>query len=61
MLLPAGRFYVPKSCDHSDHGKLLAGPLLVWACLWDASNGVTRHVMVGFSNSAVPSLPPERD
>ena len=41
MLLPAGRFYVPKSCDHSDHGKLLAGPLLVWTWPWDLGKGVT--------------------
>src|SRR5262245_19736917 len=27
MLAPVGGFYVPKSRDHSDHGKLLAGPL----------------------------------
>jgi hypothetical protein len=35
MLSPAGRFYVPKSRDHSDHGKLLAGSAqLVRAWRW---------------------------
>jgi hypothetical protein len=62
MLSPAGRFYVPKSSDHSDHGKLLAGSAqLVRAWRWDAGDGATRHVMVGFSDPTVRSLPSERD
>jgi hypothetical protein len=48
MLSPAGRFYVPKSRDHSDHGKLLAGSAqLVRAWRWDAGDGATRHVIGG--------------
>ena len=62
MLSPAGRFYVPKSRDHSDHGKLLAGSAqLVRIWHWDAGDGATRHVMVGFSEPAVRSLPQARD
>ena len=41
MLSPAGRFYVPKSRGHSDHGKLVAGPLLVRAWRWMRGDGVT--------------------
>jgi hypothetical protein len=62
MLSPARRFYVPKSRDHSDHGKLLAGSAqLVRAWRWDAGDGATRHVLVGIYDSAVRSLPLEHD
>ena len=62
MLSPAGGFYVPKSRDHSDHGKLVAGSAqLVRAWRWDAGDGATRHVLVGIYDSAVRFLPLEHD
>jgi hypothetical protein len=38
----AGRFYVPKSRDHSDHGKRLAGPPTPAGLALDAGDGVRR-------------------